>query len=101
MALTAGLLAWLSARTDVLFADALRYVSQAEKIDGGGWAEGLVRSIDHPVYPLAIVAAHRAIGGEGPEAWQSAAQAASVLAGVLLILPLYLVSAELFGSRSA
>jgi 4-amino-4-deoxy-L-arabinose transferase-like glycosyltransferase len=101
MALAAGLLGWLTSRTEVLFADGLRYVGHAQRIDAGGWRDGLLRSVDHPAYPLAIVAAHRAIGGDGPEDWQAAAQAASVLAGVLLVLPLYLVAVELFGARCA
>lgn len=101
MAAAGGLLSALSARTDVLFADGLRYVGQARALDAGAWSEGVLRSVDHPVYPLAIAAAHRAIGGDGPEAWQAAAQAASVFSGVLLVLPLYLVALELFGPRSA
>lgn len=101
MALAASLLGWLAGRTEVLFPDGLRYVRHAQQIDAGGWRDGLLRAIDHPAYPLAIVAAHHAIGGDGPEDWQAAAQAASVVAGVLLVLPLYLVAAELFGARLA
>lgn len=101
MTLAAGLLGWLSARAEVLFPDGLRYIHHAQALDDGGWRDGLLHAIDHPAYPLAILAAHRAIGGHGPEDWQAAAQAASVFAGVLLVLPLYLVAAELFGGRRA
>jgi 4-amino-4-deoxy-L-arabinose transferase-like glycosyltransferase len=101
MFFSAGLLSWVSARTEVVFADGLRYIRQARELDRGDWRRGLLGSVDHPVYPLSVMAAHRAIGGDGPGAWQAAAQAASVLAGVLLVLPLYLVALELFGARCA
>ena len=102
MILASGLLGFLAARSEILFADGLRYVEQARRIDHGALADGLVRSVDHPAYPLAIAAIHRALGlGDGPRAWQASAQGASVLAGVLLVIPLYLVAVELFGGGSA
>jgi hypothetical protein len=49
------------------------------------------------MHPLAIAAAHRAIGGgDGPMAWQTAAQAASVLALALAAVPVYLLALDLF-----
>lgn len=101
MAVAAGLLSYLSANTDILFADGLRYIRQAQTLDDGHLAAGLLKAVDHPIYPTAVALAHRAIGGEGPEAWQAAAQAASVLAGVLLVIPLYLVALEVFGGSAA
>lgn len=101
LVLAAALLTFLSARTEIMFADGLRYVHQAAHLDAGNLAAGLHGSVDHPVYPLAIVLAHRAIGGEGPAAWQSAAQAASVFFGIMLVVPLYLVAIELFGPAAA
>lgn len=101
MVFAAGWLTWISSRTDVLFADGLRYVHQAKVIDHGNLIDGLLHSVDHPLYPLFVAATHRAIGGEGPVAWQTAAQGAAVLAGILLVIPLYLVALELFGYRSA
>jgi 4-amino-4-deoxy-L-arabinose transferase-like glycosyltransferase len=100
--LVCALLGWLAAHTEVLFADGLRYVRQARMIDRGAWREGLTRAVDHPVYPVEIVLAHRLMGGdESPDAWQAAAQGASILAGLLLVVPLYLVARELFGGSSA
>ncbi len=102
IAVFAGLLlGWLALHTDILFADGLRYVAQAQSLDRGENAEALKKSVDHPLYPIAIAIAHRWIGGTGPDAWQAAAQLASVLAGILLIPPLYLVNRELFGDRIA
>jgi len=99
--LAGALLGWLKAHTEVLFADGLRYVRQAQTLERGLWTEGLLRAVDHPVYPLEIALAHRLIGGEGPESWQAAAQAAAIAAGILLVIPLYLVARELFGDASA
>ena len=101
MALAAALLGNLARHTEILFADGLRYIGQAQRIDAGDLADGLLKAVDHPAYPLAIVAAHRALGGDGPEAWQFAAQVAACLAGVLLVIPLYLVALESFGERPA
>jgi hypothetical protein len=99
--MAAALLSWLAAHTEILFADGLRYIDQARRLDQGAWREGLLQAVDHPVYPVAIVAAHRWFGGETPDDWQRAAQAASVVAGALLVLPLYLVALELIGAEGA
>ena len=101
MGCVAGLLGWIGGRSSILFADGLRYIDQARKLDLAPTADNLLRSVDHPAYPLAIVGAHRALGGVSPEAWQKAAQMVSICAGVLLVIPLYLVAAEMFGGGSA
>lgn len=101
MILAAGLLGCLAKQTKVMFADGLRYVHQAQQIDDGSLVNGLLKAVDHPVYPLAIVAAHHEVGGHGPTDWQKAAQLASVLAGILLVVPVYLVALELFGPTAA
>lgn len=94
-------LGWLSTRTAIFFDDGIRYISQAQGLARGSVTDGLLRAVDHPMYPSAIAIAHRAVGGDSPRDWQRAAQMASVLMGVLLVLPLYLVGLELFGERAA
>lgn len=101
MVMAACLLGWLSRHTAIFFDDGLRYIGQAQGLARGSLADGLLHAVDHPAYPAAIAMAHRAMGGESPQAWQSAAQAASVVLGVLLVIPLYLVALELFGARAA
>ena len=96
-----ALLWWLTAHTDVFFADGLRYIAQARAIDQGSWRQGFVRSVDHPIYPMAIAAVHRLLGGNDPRDWQTAAQVAAAISGVLLVIPVYLVSLEVFGPASA
>jgi 4-amino-4-deoxy-L-arabinose transferase-like glycosyltransferase len=101
MAATVGLFAWLNYHTEVTFADGLRSIQQAQAIDRGAWTEGVIRSMDHPLHPLAVAAVHRAIGGAGPVSWQRAAQVASILAAVLLVIPVYLLTLEIFGPSTA
>lgn len=101
MAVASALLGWLAANTDVLFADGLRYLAQARSLERGSAADGVTKAVDHPVYPLAVAALHRALGGSTPDSWQLAGQLASIAAGVLLVIPLYLVSRELFGDGCA
>ena len=101
MATTLGLLWWLTLHSEVTFADGLRYIHQAEQIDKGAWSDGILKAVDHPLHPIAIAAVHDVIGGEGPIAWQRSAQAASILASVLLIIPLYLLTLEIYGPSTA
>jgi hypothetical protein len=101
MSAVAVLLTWLVSGTEVIFADGLRYVAQAQRIEHGSWHQAVARSVDHPAYPLAIAAVHRLLGGDGPIGWQFAAQVASLIAGVLLVIPVYLFTLELFGTRTA
>jgi 4-amino-4-deoxy-L-arabinose transferase-like glycosyltransferase len=95
------LLGWLAVHTEIFYTDGLRYIAQARTIDRGSLSRGFLHSVDHPVYPLAIVATHRLIGGDQPRDWQTAAQLAAVISGVLLVIPLYLISLELFGASRA
>jgi hypothetical protein len=101
MACVAGFLGWTGKNSAILFADGLRYIDQAKKLDAGQTFNALFRSIDHPAYPLAIVGVHRMIGGESPIDWQRAAQGASIVAGLLLVIPLYLIALEMFGGATA
>jgi hypothetical protein len=96
-----ALLLWLTAHTDVFYADGLRYIAQARTIDHGSWKQGLTRSVDHPIYPMMIAGVHRLIGGNDPREWQTAAQIASAISGALLVIPVYLISLEVFGPASA
>ncbi len=84
-----------------------RYIREAQQIDRGDLSGGLLRAVDHPIHPLAIVAAHRAIidrtgpyEGQGPYDWQTAAQAAATLALVLAVVPIYLLGRDLFNDET-
>ena len=96
-----ALLFWASHHQEVTFADGLRYVREAQLVESGDLAGGLLRATDHPAHPLAIAAAHAVLGGIGPYAWQTAAQVAAVLALVLAVVPVYLLARELYGEDLA
>jgi len=102
MGCAAGLLGYMAGHSAVMFNDGLRYIDQARRLDQGALQDGLLKAVDHPAYPVEIVLAHRfLLGDSSPDAWQHAAQAASLIAGVLWVAPLYLVAVELFGAASA
>lgn len=100
MAATAAFLGWSLRHSEAGLRDGLRSIEAARSLDAGDWSDGL-RTVEHPLHPLAIVAMHRLLGGDGPEWWQRAAVAASFAAVVLLVLPLYLTGRDLFGDRAA
>lgn len=101
MVAAAVLFVWVDYHSEVTFADGLRYIGQAQRIEQGAWSDGLLKSVDHPLHPMAIAAAHRLLGGEGPASWQQAAQVVSIIGCVLLVIPLYLVGLEVYGTTTA
>jgi 4-amino-4-deoxy-L-arabinose transferase-like glycosyltransferase len=101
MVVAAALLGWELRHTETSFADGLRYIHRAEKIDAADGHVGLSEGIDHPLHPLAIAAAHRLLGGSGPDSWQRAALALCYSGAIAMVIPIYLLSLELFGEATA
>ncbi|HEX3446885.1 MAG TPA: glycosyltransferase family 39 protein [Isosphaeraceae bacterium] len=101
MAAAAVLLGWVLRHKETSFADGLRYIHQAEKIQAATWRDGLVKGIDHPLHPLGIAAVHRVLGGTDPTSWQIAASVLCFTSAVLLVIPIYLLTLELFGEKTA
>jgi hypothetical protein len=101
MVAAAALLGWELRHSEASFADGLRYIRRAEKISSDGWHVGFSQGIDHPLHPLAIAAAHGVLGGSSPVSWQRAALALCVLCAVVMVIPTYLLSLELFGEKTA
>jgi len=95
------LLGWAIKHSEPSSNVGLRYIRQAEQIDSGFWRDGFSRGIDHPLHPLLLVAAHHLVGGEGPGSWQRAGLVLCFTCGVLLVIPIYLLTLELFGSPTA
>ena len=62
--LAASVLCTIVARTDLIFQDGVRYIEQARRISRGAFSDGVLRSTDHPGYPLLITAVHGLTGGE-------------------------------------
>jgi 4-amino-4-deoxy-L-arabinose transferase-like glycosyltransferase len=101
MGFAAALLGWVLRHSETSFADGLRYIHQAEKIQSGTWRDRLKTEIDHPFHPLLIAAAHRVLGGVGPVSWQRAALTICFTCAVGLVIPIYLLALELFGETTA
>jgi Dolichyl-phosphate-mannose-protein mannosyltransferase len=98
----AALLNWKVHHAEVSTADGLRCVLQAQQIERGDFAGGLIGAIDHPLHPLAVAAVHKVLsGGDWPYAWQTAAQVTTVLTLVLALFPIYLLGRELFDETTA
>src|SRR5262245_32782641 len=95
------LFGWLNYHSEVSFADGLRSIEQAQLIDRGAWSEAVIGSVEHPLHPLSIAAVHRVMGGTGPVSWQRAAQGTAILAVVLLVIPVYLLTWEIYGPSTA
>ncbi len=100
-AVAAVFLHWTLRHSEARLRDGLRSIESARQIDAGAWRDGLVRGMDHPLHPLGIVAMHRLIGVEGPEWWERAAVALGFASVVLLVIPVYLLTRDLFGDRAA
>jgi hypothetical protein len=101
MAAAAVLLGWIVRHSEPTFADGLRYIHQAERLEQDGWRIGLFDGVDHPLHPLLIAATHHLTGGADPASWQRAALVLSFSCVILLVIPIYLLSLELFGEHSA
>jgi Dolichyl-phosphate-mannose-protein mannosyltransferase len=101
VAIAAALLGWETRHTETSFADGLRYIHQAERIEAGSWHDSALRGADHPLHPLGIAMVHRLVGGDDPGSWQHAALLLSFCCTALLIVPTYLLAVELFGEGAA
>ncbi len=95
------LLVWKASRAAILYADGIRYIRQAVLLEAGELDAGLIDSIDHPLYPILIAGAHSDAADSSPESWQRAGQLASIVSGVMLVIPLYLLYCRLGGIHRA
>ena len=53
------------------------------------------------LHPLGIAVTHHLLGGDTPASWQRAALVLSCACVILLVIPIYLLTLELFGERAA
>jgi 4-amino-4-deoxy-L-arabinose transferase-like glycosyltransferase len=101
VAMAAALLTWSIHHTETSFADGLRYIHQAEQIEAGSWHDIALRGTDHPLHPLALAAMHRLLGDTGPISWERAALWLSFTCTVLVVIPIYMLTLELYGEGAA
>ncbi len=100
MLLTVAIRLWQMTHTEVLARDSIGFIRMAYEVEQYGWRTAIDGAQQHPGFPLTILAVHRLaspwLGDDLPTAWQLAAQIASSLASVLLVVPVYLLGRRLF-----
>jgi hypothetical protein len=105
LVIAAGLRLYLVAHTEVAARDSIGYIRYARQLETGPWQEVFRGTEQPPLYALAIRAASGPVQHfmSGPESvlMQRSAQLVSALAGILLVLPMYLLGRELFDRRIA
>lgn len=84
-----------AACSQCICSDGPEYAMVAAKYFAGDWSGGLAHTY-HPLYPLAMAAAHLLFSS-----WEQAGQAVSVLAAALGVLPLYGLTRRLFDEPTA
>jgi asparagine N-glycosylation enzyme membrane subunit Stt3 len=98
-----GLRAWQLTHTEVTARDSYTYIHTAWRLEHEPWTEVLRSCFQHPGYPLTVLAAaapaRALLPNDLPGAMQLAAQLASAIAGVLLVIPAFLLGRELFDRR--
>jgi hypothetical protein len=102
---TSALRLYLVRHTEVAARDSIGYLRYARQLDTQPWNKVLRHTEQPPLYALAIRAASVPVRQfvAGPESivMQRSAQLVSALAGILLVLPMYLLGRELFDRRIA
>jgi 4-amino-4-deoxy-L-arabinose transferase-like glycosyltransferase len=86
--------------TPVPARDSLGFISYALWLERFGWSWTLLHQHQHPAYPLAILLVSQLLRGGGSLdclTLQWSAQLVSVLAGVLLVWPMYALGKQLVG----
>jgi hypothetical protein len=105
MALAAGIGAWLFWHTEVAARDSIGYIRMAWMFQHHPWTEALRKGGYHPAYPLLVLATSQVVRPvvSQPEAviMQISAQLTSILASVLLVIPMFYLGRELFPRRVA
>jgi hypothetical protein len=104
LGLAAGVHAWLVAHTTVPARDAIGFARQAVGLGNPATFVETVRNPEnkqHPGFPLTVLAAAAVVrevyDAPPPEQMLLATQAASSVAGILLVIPMYLLGRLLFG----
>src|SRR5438552_14600107 len=103
--LAAGIRVWQLAHTEVAARDSIGFIRIAWQLHLhplSQWPGVLRQAQQHPAYPLTILAASaplRALELREADHMRLSAQLASVLAAVLLVLPMFCLGRDLFDHR--
>ncbi|HTU88918.1 MAG TPA: glycosyltransferase family 39 protein [Gemmataceae bacterium] len=103
--LVVALRSWQIAHTEVSSRDSVGFIRIAWQLEHAPWREVMTTSPQHPGYPLAVLAMSRPVRlflpDDLPRAWQLSAQLVSILASVLLLVPMFYLGREMFDRRIA
>jgi hypothetical protein len=103
--LAASIRFWLMGHTAVAARDSIGYIRYALKLESEPWTQVIRSSEQHPGYPAALLLASWPVrhwmGGTNADSMQVSAQLATIIAALLLVLPLYFLGCELFNPRIA
>jgi hypothetical protein len=103
LVLATGIRAWVVRCTEVPARDSIGFIRYALQLQEHGWAWTVRHQHQHPGYPLSILAASlpvRHFLGLDSDTLQLAAQLASSLAGLLLVVPMYYLGKYLLDRRA-
>lgn len=95
MVLAAAMRLYLASQYFCISSDGVRYIQAAQDFYAGNVSAGL-SSLYPPLYPLMIAALYPLIGD-----WEVTGQVWSVAAGVLVLVPLFLLLRRIYGTEAA
>ncbi len=102
-AVATGIRAWQLSHTTVASRDSIGYVRIAWRLEHGDWKKVVPHAAQHPLYPAALLAVswpvRHFLPDDLPLAMQFSAQLTTAIAGVLLVVPMFLLGRELFDRR--
>lgn len=91
---------WVVVHTQVPARDGVGFIRTALHFEQKRWVDVIRQTEQHPAYPLAVLAVSKPVrllaGGLTPEAMVLSAQLVSLLAGVLMVVPVYFLGKSLF-----
>ena len=103
LVLAGGMRLWQVNNTEVASRDSVMYIRFAWRLEAEPWPQVVRTGVQHPGYGLLVYAfgtpMRAAFPDDLPFAMQFAAQLASALCGLLLVVPMYYLGKELFDRR--
>ena len=104
MTLSLAIHAFLIRHTEVAARDSIGFIRYAWELKHQPWENVLKNSHQHPGYPVALLAVSGVVRHfvSGPEVrvFQLSAQLTSLLAGILIIIPMYLLGSRLIDRKT-
>src|SRR5207249_2233407 len=95
-----GMRGWLLWHTEVAARDSIGFISHALAFEHQSWRKVCREHHQHPGYPLSVLAVswpvRALVSGTEPDGMRLAAQLATALAAVLLVIPMYYLGKHFF-----